>query len=1067
MIDRIPLTEKKDYELVIKNNDSEITIRELTVIGFGGSCIVYKGKKSLPIGSDNKDCSVVVKEFYPSETDITRLDDMSLRITDERQFAALKVHFSEGQSNHAKFYEYYQDQTLPRMFYYGNANNTVYAVSDPGKGRMLSQINFDTLSLNKIASIMESICAAIRKVHMKEMLYLDCKPDNFFYYAGKNDLQTKVYLFDFDTIISLKDIHSGKNSFCSASSGWVPPEQDLVFISLTGIRKYRNPQWIGYHTDIYSIGAIFFWLLTHRKPTADDINSILNHTLDWEAESIYCNGVESDIIKTIQDIAESTLQPNVDIRSKLFRHYISINAVRDQYRNLYGLTVGDTVHFEPIHSAIKRIEEELFTTTNQIKEDVKKVSEQIAGLQSVIFIRKGAEADIPFRKTTTTNRFQYSVEASAFTGRKAELDYLLDMCNASDNQFSWTGICGSGGVGKSRLAYQLCDVLHEKGWKVYAPSHARVTAQSIEAEMNLLNKDTLICFDDVKPDIDIIIDFIYYCAEAPINIKNKIRLILIERDFKDTFLECSNALIYRYQKKDICYDRLEYNDGFIRLKKPSVEDICSIMKSFALNVYQKNISSDELTALYESLKRVDPQERPLFSLFVCDAWCNGNDVNNWNRDDALEMAANKEYEKAQDLIKSEYSKKSEQNNALNAVKCIITLSGFFKLIKISQLSDFLSSQYKIDFEDDSFQWILKQLGFLEEDRLENTFPDMLSEYISLRFINSLTRNQATSLYNQICKNADQNTFRYGSSICEDYEDLLIAPSNMSIMQFLSEEFQVRVGEQVSAGLSEQEIEEFSRINDVKTARDWLNQYCPNYRDIVIRIMAEITEIFAFSLDNNHKIFMSVNKNLPSGLYVGESVFDWRCGKGRQEYTDNIVYDGEWNKDSQNGIGMMTWPDGTTYDGSWKDGKRNGHGIMEYASGSKFEGEWRDDKRLSGKMFFKNGGQYFGEFKNEEFHGNGVVDFPNGDKFIGECRDGMRYYGKFISVKGWEYVGEWSRDLPNGKGRQIMSDGSSYDGEWKDGKRCGKGVFITSDGDKKTGIWKDGQFVKDLLEQDTY
>lgn len=525
MIGRIPLTEKKDYELVIKNSDSEITIRELTVIGFGGSCIVYKGKKILPVGSDIEDCSVVVKEFYPLGTDISRLDDMSLRITDERQFTELKVHFSEGQSNHARFYEYYQDQTLPRLFYYGNANNTVYAVSDPGKGKALSQINFDTLSLNQIASIMESICSAIRKIHTKEMLYLDCKPDNFFYYAGKSDLQTRVYLFDFDTIISLKDIQSGKNSFCSASSGWVPPEQELVSILLTGGMKYRDPQRMGYHTDIYSIGAIFFWLLTHRKPTTDDINSILNHTFDWEVESIYCSGAESDIIRIIQDIAESSLQPDVDIRSKLFRHYISINAVRDQYRNLYGLTVGDTIHFEPLHSAIKHIEEELFATTNQIKEDVKKVSEQISSLQADISNKKESGSEILFRKAATTNRFQYSVEASVFTGRKAELDYLLDMCNDSDNPFSWTGICGAGGVGKSRLAYQLCDVLQEKGWKVYAPTHARITAQSIEAEMNSLYKDTLICFDDVKSDVDIIIDFIYYCVEAPINLNNKIRLI--------------------------------------------------------------------------------------------------------------------------------------------------------------------------------------------------------------------------------------------------------------------------------------------------------------------------------------------------------------------------------------------------------------------------------------------------------------------------------------------------------------------------------------------------------------
>lgn len=177
-MDRIPLTDKKDYELEIQNQDSQITVRELSVIGNGGSCIVYKGKMKSPVGSNDRDeCSVVVKEFYPVGIDIARQEDMSLRITDENLFNKLKEHFAEGQSNHAKFYEYYQDQTLPRVFHYGNANNTVYAVSDPGKGRTLSQICFDTLTLNQIASIMESICSAVRKIHIKEMLYLDCKPD--------------------------------------------------------------------------------------------------------------------------------------------------------------------------------------------------------------------------------------------------------------------------------------------------------------------------------------------------------------------------------------------------------------------------------------------------------------------------------------------------------------------------------------------------------------------------------------------------------------------------------------------------------------------------------------------------------------------------------------------------------------------------------------------------------------------------------------------------------------------------------------------------------------------------
>lgn len=382
MIDRIPLTEKKDYELVITNQDSSIIIRELSVIGFGGSCIVYKGKRHLSIEGDDKEpCTVVVKEFFPEGLDISRSDDMTLQIGDNALFFARKEHFCKGQLNHVKIYEHFQDQILPRPFFFGYANNTVYSVSDPWKGRPLSQINFETLKLKQIASIMESICSAIRKIHSKKKLYLDCKPDNFFYYGKKSDLQTKVYLFDFDTIISLKDVQCRKNVFCSASFDWIPPEQEIKSNPLTGVKEYRDPQQIGYHTDIYSVGAVFFWLLTKRNPTAEDINSILNHTFDWQKESVYCSGEEQEIIDIIQDITESSLQPNMEVRGKMFRHYISIDVVQEQYRNLYGMKAGDDVHFEPIHSAIKRFEEEFFAATNEIKEDVKKMSEQISSIQ--------------------------------------------------------------------------------------------------------------------------------------------------------------------------------------------------------------------------------------------------------------------------------------------------------------------------------------------------------------------------------------------------------------------------------------------------------------------------------------------------------------------------------------------------------------------------------------------------------------------------------------------------------------------------------------------------------------
>lgn len=373
----------KDYRLTIKDGMSSVSVLIDEIIGMGGSCIVYKGKKQSAVNGKMIESSVIVKEFYPAGLEITRKDDGKLEITDEAAFSELKKHFGEGQSTHARFYEYNWNQVLPRMFIYGEANNTVYAVSDPGKGRTLSQIDFSTLTLSRIAMIMKSACSAIEMIHLKEKLYLDCKPDNFFYYFNNSDLEANVYLFDFDTIVALKDVRSGRNAFCSASAGWVPEEQELVESDFGG-KGYRSPELIGYHTDAFSLGAIFFWLLTGHRPTNEEMDDILNRSFDWEKESHFCSGAEPEVIEAIQEIEGITLQRDPKIRKKTFGQNYSIKALQKQFETLSGLVMGDSVHFEPIHAVLKRIEKEMMDGLSEVKATITETKNDVNGARDSI-----------------------------------------------------------------------------------------------------------------------------------------------------------------------------------------------------------------------------------------------------------------------------------------------------------------------------------------------------------------------------------------------------------------------------------------------------------------------------------------------------------------------------------------------------------------------------------------------------------------------------------------------------------------------------------------------------------
>ncbi|MBQ3296973.1 hypothetical protein IJH01_02530 [Candidatus Saccharibacteria bacterium] len=70
------------------------------------------------------------------------------------------------------------------------------------------------------------------------------------------------------------------------------------------------------------------------------------------------------------------------------------------------------------------------------------------------------------------------------------------------------------------------------------------------------------------------------------------------------------------------------------------------------------------------------------------------------------------------------------------------------------------------------------------------------------------------------------------------------------LDYLQEELEVRIGERISRGLSEVQLNEFDMITDQAEATKWLEKNRPDYRDIVTRTIEEMkAEIRA----NRHKL----------------------------------------------------------------------------------------------------------------------------------------------------------------------------------------------------------------------
>lgn len=63
----------------------------------------------------------------------------------------------------------------------------------------------------------------------------------------------------------------------------------------------------------------------------------------------------------------------------------------------------------------------------------------------------------------------------------------------------------------------------------------------------------------------------------------------------------------------------------------------------------------------------------------------------------------------------------------------------------------------------------------------------------------------------------------------------------AFLDYVQEELEVRIGERISKGLTEMQLNEFDMITDPAEAAKWLEKNRPDYREIVTRTINEMKE----------------------------------------------------------------------------------------------------------------------------------------------------------------------------------------------------------------------------------
>jgi hypothetical protein len=181
------------------------------------------------------------------------------------------------------------------------------------------------------------------------------------------------------------------------------------------------------------------------------------------------------------------------------------------------------------------------------------------------------------------------------------------------------------------------------------------------------------------------------------------------------------------------------------------------------------------------------------------------------------------------------------------------------------------------------------------------------------------------------------------------------------------------------------------------------------------------------------------------------------GKGRIEWPNGDVYEGDVAQGLRHGRGEFTWPSGQTYQGDWLQDQPTGQGSMRFANGNLYEGQIENGlPQGQGAMVYATGDIFKGRFAAGLPDGEGTYTWTNGQRCACQWVKGEATgRGQLRFANGNAYTGPLKHGLPQGEGEMQFASGDRYSGQFVEGNLDGKGTYTWQNGDSYVGQWKGG------------
>lgn len=251
-------------------------------------------------------------------------------------------------------------------------------------------------------------------------------------------------------------------------------------------------------------------------------------------------------------------------------------------------------------------------------EGIESLQSQIADLRAQLSDRLTPQPALYLRLVPNTyeNRFLYAARAQEFVGREAALSTLSEFLY-SEGAFSWYGVAGQGGSGKSRLVLEVC-LRNGGAWR---SGFLRTPKDFSAWDAWQPDQPTLLVMDYAEREAESIGALVRRLHERA-DLLFPVRLLVVTRDEEGTWRER-----FFGTGTDRAVTRAGSFGPTLVLGPLDEQDLWRIVEA---QLGAADLAESKQQILLQ-LRRIDPYGRPLFATLAADALGAGRNLRHWDR----------------------------------------------------------------------------------------------------------------------------------------------------------------------------------------------------------------------------------------------------------------------------------------------------------------------------------------------------------------------------------------------------------------------------------------------------